>query len=193
MSAGVDASGPDRRPRIALMSGICVRHDAISNVVRAQEEILASAGYDVRVYVQHTDFPGGRHHAVSDPWLLQRDDWYVSADLVVLHFGINYGLFDSLGLTHRGVRVVHFHNVTPPDLLHGDARDAAVRGIDQLSIAARADRIWSDSAVQHPLSAGVDRRRPGQGRPDAVVHPVGRCVAVRCRRAGLGPSSAADV
>jgi len=140
-----DVSPTDRPPRIALMSGICVRHDAISNVVRAQEEILAAAGYDVRVYVQHTDFPGGRHVAVSDPWLLQRDDWYASADLVVLHFGIRYGLFDSLGLSHPARRVVHFHNVTPPELLHDAARDAAVRGIDQLSIAVRADRIWSDS------------------------------------------------
>ena len=128
------------------MSGICTRHDAISNVVRLQEELLVEAGHDVRVYVQHTDFPGGRHVAVSDPWLLQRDEWYPTADLVVLHFGIRYGLFDSLGLSHRGVRVVHFHNVTPPDLLTGASRHAAIAGIDQLSIATRADHIWSDSA-----------------------------------------------
>jgi glycosyltransferase involved in cell wall biosynthesis len=128
------------------MSGICTRHDAISNVVRLQEELLVEAGHDVRVYVQHTDFPGGRHVAVSDPWLLQRDEWYPTADLVVLHFGIRYGLFDSLGLSHGGVRVVHFHNVTPPDLLTGTSRHAAIAGIDQLSIATRADRIWSDSA-----------------------------------------------
>lgn len=127
------------------MSGICTRHDAISNVVRTQEEILAEAGYDVRVYAQHTDFPGGRHVAVSDPWLLQRDEWYASAELVVLHFGIRYGLFDSLGLSHPGVRVVHFHNITPPDLLSGANRHAAVSGIDQLAIATRADHVWSDS------------------------------------------------
>ncbi len=132
-------------PRIAIMSGICTRHDAISNVVRTQEELLAAAGYDVRVVVQHTDFPGGRHVTVSDAWLLQRDDWYASADLVILHFGIRYSLFDSLGLSHRGRRVVHFHNVTPPDLLTGHARHAAVAGIDQASITSLADEVWSDS------------------------------------------------
>ncbi|MFN7147878.1 MAG: glycosyltransferase [Microthrixaceae bacterium] len=132
--------------RIVLMAGICTRHDAISNVVRTQEEVLSEAGYDVRVYAQHTDFPGGRHVTVSDPWLLQRDEWYASADLVVLHFGIRYGLFDSLGLSHPGVRVVHFHNITPPELLGGESRHAAVRGIDQLAIATRADHVWSDSA-----------------------------------------------
>lgn len=134
-----------RSRRIALMAGICTRHDAISNVLRVQEELLVEAGHDVRVYVQHTDFPGGRHVAVSDPWLLQRDEWYPTAELVVLHFGIRYGLFDSLGLSHPGVRVVHFHNVTPPDLLTGSSRHAAVAGIDQLSIATRADHVWSDS------------------------------------------------
>ncbi len=141
-------------PRIVVMSGICTRHDAISNVVRTQEEILAEAGYDVRVYVQHTDFPGGRHVAVSDPWLLQRDDWYSTADLVIAHFGISYGLFDSLGLSHPGVRVVHFHNITPPALLTGESRLAAIRGIDQLSIATLADRIWSDS--QHNTDCLLD-------------------------------------
>lgn len=135
-----------RPARIALMSGICTRHDAISNVLRTQESLLAEAGHDVRVIVQHTDFPGGRHVSVSDPWLLQRDEWYPTADLVVLHFGIRYGLFDSLGLSHRGVRVVHFHNVTPPDLLSGHSRAAAVAGIDQLSIATLADHVWSDSS-----------------------------------------------
>jgi glycosyltransferase involved in cell wall biosynthesis len=134
-----------RAPRIVVMSGICTRHDAISNVVRTQEQMLVDAGYDVRVYVQHTDFPGGRHVAVSDAWLLQRDEWYASADLVILHFGIRYSLFDSLGLSHRGRRVVHFHNVTPPDLLTGTARHAAVAGIDQASIASLADEVWSDS------------------------------------------------
>lgn len=132
--------------RIVLMAGICTRHDAISNVLRLQEEILVEAGYDVRVYAQHTDFPGGRHVAVSDPWLLQRDEWYASADLVVLHFGIRYGLFDSLGLSHPAVRVVHFHNITPPELLVGASREAAVLGIDQLAIATLADHVWSDSA-----------------------------------------------
>lgn len=132
-------------PRIVVMSGICTRHDAISNVVRTQEQMLVDAGYDVRVYVQHTDFPGGRHVTVSDAWLLQRDDWYASADLVILHFGIRYSLFDSLGLSHRGRRVVHFHNVTPPDLLTGTARHSAVAGIDQASITSLADEVWSDS------------------------------------------------
>ncbi len=132
--------------RIAIMTGVCTRHDAISNVVRTQQHLLAAAGHDARVITQHTDFPDEAHIVCSDPWLLQRNAWYRSADLVILHFGIQYGLFDSLLLGHRhATRVVHFHNVTPPDLLTGTSRGQAVRGIDQLTIATRADAVWSDS------------------------------------------------
>ena len=135
-----------RQRRVAIITGVCTRHDAISNVVRTQQQLLAAAGYDARVITQHTDFPSEGHIVCSDPWLLQRDEWYRSADLVILHFGIQYGLFDSLGLSHpNAARVVHFHNVTPPDLLTGTSRGQAVRGIDQLTIATRADEVWSDS------------------------------------------------
>ncbi|MDQ2677791.1 MAG: glycosyltransferase [Actinomycetota bacterium] len=136
-----------RARRVAIMTGVCTRHDAISNVVRTQQQLLTEAGYDARVITQHTDFPSEGHIVCSDPWLLQRDPWYRSADLVILHFGIQYGLFDSLVLSHpSATRVVHFHNVTPPDLLTGSSRVQAVRGIDQLTIATRADAVWSDSA-----------------------------------------------
>lgn len=171
-------------PRIALMSGICTRHDAISNVVRTQEDLLARAGYDVRVIVQHTDFPGGRHVAVSDAWLLQRDEWYRSADLVVLHFGIRYGLFDSLGLSHPGRRIVHFHNVTPPDLLTGASRSAAVAGIDQLSIAERADHVWSDS--EHNTECLLEWTDVDPAR----VSPMRLCTPWADERVSSGPRAA---
>ena len=132
--------------RIALLAGACIRHDAISNVVRLQEGALVEAGYDVRVFVQHTDFRGGRHVVVRDEPSLHRDAWYRSADLVILHFGIFYRLFDSLGCPHDGVRVLQFHNVTPPELLSGSVRDAVIAGVDQLAEYVNAvDRVWSDS------------------------------------------------
>ncbi len=133
--------------RVAIVAGICTHHDAISNVVRLQEQVLAAAGHDVRVYVQHTDFPGPTHVKVSDAWRLMSDGWFLSVDVVIYHFGIAYGLFDALLLTHPHARsVVHFHNVTPPELLHGQARIQAIKGIDQIAIAERADVVWSDSA-----------------------------------------------
>lgn len=140
-----EAHDPDAPRRIALVCGVCTEHDAISNVVRLQERLLRDAGYDVAVFSHYSEFVDDRHIEVTDPWMLQRQPAYVEADLVILHFGIQYGLFDSLLLSHRGGRVVHFHNVTPPELLDGQAQRQAQSGIEQISIAAVADRVWSDS------------------------------------------------
>ena len=131
--------------RIALVCGVCTAHDAISNVVRLQERLLRDAGHDVVVFSHHSEFVDDRHVEVTDPLMLQRQPDYVGADLVILHFGIQYGLFDSLLMSHDGRRVVHFHNVTPPELLSGPAQVQALRGIDQITIAEAADRVWSDS------------------------------------------------
>ncbi len=132
--------------KVAVVAGVCVRRDAISNVVRLQEQVLAEAGHEVRVYTHHTDYPSPDHVEVTDAWILQRDRWYREADVVIYHFGIQYGLFDALQLPReRGVNVVRFHNVTPADLLTGRSREQALKGIDQISIATHADEVWTDS------------------------------------------------
>ena len=133
--------------RIALVAGICTSRDAISNAVRMQEQLLVDGGHEVVVFSQHTDFPGPTHRATPHVWSLQSDEWFRSADLVVFHFGIHYSLFDELLLSHpNAARVVHFHNVTPPEFLGGKSRIQAIRGLDQFSIASRADAFWSDSS-----------------------------------------------
>lgn len=132
--------------RVAVVAGVCMRRDAISNIVRLQEQVLIDAGHEVRVFTHHTDFPSPRHIEVSDPWILQRDPWYRAADVTLFHFGIQYGLFDALLLRREhGAKVVRFHNVTPPDLLTGRSREQALKGIDQIAIADRADEVWTDS------------------------------------------------
>lgn len=133
--------------RIALVAGICTRHDAISNAVRMQEQLLINAGHEVVLFSQHTDFPGPTHRATPQAWSLHSDEWFRSADLVVFHFGIHYSLFDELLLSHPlAARVVYFHNVTPPEFLSGESRIHAIRGIDQFSIASSADAFWSVSS-----------------------------------------------
>lgn len=133
--------------KISLVTGICIDRDAISNVVMTQRATLVDAGFDVRVYAQHVD-RGIPNDVVctSDPWTIQLDPHFAASDLVLYHFGIKYELFDSLALAHpRARRVVHFHNITPPALLDGQAREAARAGLAQLALATEADRIWCDS------------------------------------------------
>lgn len=139
-----NVNGPPRR--IALVCGVCTERDAISNVVRLQERILRDAGHDVVVFSHYTEVEDPDHVTVTDPWMLMREPRHADADLVVLHFGIQYGLFDSLQLSHDSPRVVHFHNVTPPRLLSGSARRQAELGLRQLVVAEAADVVWSDSS-----------------------------------------------
>lgn len=134
--------------RVVIVSGIRVRHDAISNIMCHQRDVLTDAGYDVRVLIHHHDGVAAEwESAVPTSWELLRHPAYLEADLVIFHFGIYYDLFNALALPHprRARRVVHFHNVTPPDLLEGATRRSAQDGLIQLAIAERADVVWSDS------------------------------------------------
>lgn len=166
--------------KVSLVTGICIERDAISNIVMAQRDALAGAGFDVRVFAQHVDRTAPADLVqISDPWALQLDEHFTQSDLVIYHLGIQYELFNSLVMSHpRARRVVHFHNITPPELLDGPARQAALAGISQLSLAANADRVWSASGynvtalVEHS-DVDVDRIRvlePGLSfEPDVAV------------------------
>lgn len=176
--------------RIAIVAGVCTRHDAISNVVRHQESILRDAGHEVAVLTHHTDFPGGSHVEVTDAWMLQRYPEYTDADLVILHFGIQYGLFDSLLLRHpRARRVVHFHNVTPPELLGPAPRIQAQKGIDQASIIDRADSVWSDSTHNTECLLAWSDVRPEVVVPMPLFVPHG----LHSQRRTGGPAGAPEV
>lgn len=133
--------------KVAIVSGICVRHDAISNAVLHERVVLHRAGHEVTVFCQatdHDDDPG--IVAGLNVWQMYLDERFAAADLVVLHFGTGYELFDVLQLSARGAtRVVRFHNVTPPELLEGPHRRRALTGLDQVVAAERADHVWCDS------------------------------------------------
>ncbi len=168
---------------IVLLAGVCTRHDAISNVVRMQERVLRRSGYDVTVISHHSDFLDDDHVEATDPWILQRNETYRSADLVILHYGIQYGLFDSLLLSHSGRRVVHFHNVTPPELLDGRPRQQALKAVDQIAIAEQADAVWSDSTHNTGCLLEWTSVDPARIRPMELSVSWEVCRPERSRRA----------
>lgn len=137
------------RPRALVVSGIRVRHDAISNIMCHQHRALTAAGWEVELVAHHDDGSGDgvRARTVPNAWVLLRDPAYLAADLVIFHFGIWYDLFNALTLPHPtgAVRVLHFHNVTPPELLAGETRRNAEAGLIQLGLASEVDVVWSDS------------------------------------------------
>jgi hypothetical protein len=109
--------------RVALLNGVCVRHDAISYSLRLKLDLLRSlrdAGHDVEVsaFVHGTDLDDPDVHVRSLADLV-REPAFAAADLVVYEFGINYDLFDSLFLLREEQRSVGvYHNLTPPELIY---------------------------------------------------------------------------
>lgn len=152
--------------RIAIISGVCVDHDAISNSMRDQAAALEALGHHVELFAQHAD--GQRTDDVTivrDSYQLVNHPGYASAALAVFHFGVNYDLFNALLLPGGPERVVHFHNVTPPDLLSGAARAVSESSLRQLSIADLAAECWVDSwhnreVLHEYTSVPVDRVYP---------------------------------
>lgn len=194
--AGVSAS-----LRIAIVSGVHVRHDAISNAMRDQAEVLRQCGHLVRLFAHHADGPDGDEVTeVANSFALVNHHDYRDADLAIFHFGVHYELFNALLYDPGPRRVVHFHNVTPPSILSGAARSVSEESLLQLSISDRADAVWVvsehnrdvlvDSTDVHPdrtrqvgllvRSAGTAARPRVLGAGDAVeVLAVGRFVPAK--------------
>jgi glycosyltransferase involved in cell wall biosynthesis len=137
--------------RVAIVSGICVEHDAISNAIAGQAAALCSMpGIEaVDVIAQHV----ARHlpcesHQVGNAWQLLRHPAYRAADVAIFHWGIHYDLFDALTIDDRSgpQPAVHFHNCTPEELLPPHARTTAERSLRQAQLlASRPIRVWTYS------------------------------------------------
>jgi glycosyltransferase involved in cell wall biosynthesis len=159
---------PAKRPvRVALLSGACVRYDAISYSMWLKLELLRSlrdAGYpvDVRAFVQGTDLddPDIRVRSLRD---LVLDPDFSSSDVVVYEYGIAYELFDSLFLLRDHQRSVGiYHNLTPLEFVQWPAGRKGVRdGVLRRQNLARLDHVACDSEFnrQDLVDCGLPEER----------------------------------
>lgn len=187
--------------RVAIVSGVCVGHDAISNSMRHAGALLRSEGVEVELFAVHVDASTAAEVTlVTNAFALANAPGYRDADVAIFHFGVSHDLFNALLLRGGPRKVVRFHNVTPPELLEGADAGLAAASLRQLAIADRADAVWVDSRhnaeVLH-VHAAVDPARvtvlelyvehadapepPRQPRVDEPVRilTVGRFVAAK--------------
>lgn len=109
--------------RVALYSGIVVRHDAVSESLRVKLEILrrlkaegAPVETVVFTYASDLDLPEVRP-VVSVARLAGLEEFW-SADVHVFEFGMYYDLVDALYLLPPNkTSLVIDHNTTPPELV----------------------------------------------------------------------------
>jgi glycosyltransferase involved in cell wall biosynthesis len=136
--------------RVLLVTGICVEHDAISGAVIGQADALNQLDFVDEVMIAalyHERATPYRQVTIGDSWSLANHESVRSADVVVFHWGIHYGLFDSLPLVAaRTPTFVHFHNVTPAHMVQESHVAQIELSIRQIQLAQLAEvPVWTES------------------------------------------------
>lgn len=148
------------KPKIAIVNGICVHHDAISHSVAGTiKAIQTLTGTVPRLYTYICDHTEVDHAIVSGPSDILNDSFFRSADYIVYHFGIYYDLFNTILATPSSAkRIVRFHNVTPKELVSSREAFIVDRSLRQQANLGVADAIWADSEFnrQTLIEYGID-------------------------------------
>jgi glycosyltransferase involved in cell wall biosynthesis len=132
--------------RVALYSGLFVRHDAISNSVRHKLDILTDLELlglpvETTVLTHVADYADPRVRVVRDSF--DAMDIVAKADVHIFEFGIWYDLFDSVFMLRPGVVSLGiYHNITPPSLMAEQvSRDTIERSFLQKHNLCRLDHV----------------------------------------------------
>lgn len=134
--------------RVALVNGMCTKHDAISNAVVAEYSYLHEKfGSDgVKFYGYSLDYTGWNHKIVQSSAQIFGDDYFLSADLVIYHFGIFYELFNVVLLGNgKAKQLACYHNVTPKKLLGARHHAVIDKSMVQQCNLHFADHVYCDS------------------------------------------------
>lgn len=134
--------------KVALINGICVKHDAISNAIVAEyhhlEGVFGRAA--VKFYGYALDYPQLSHLIVRGPTDILRDAFFRNADLIIYHFGVRYELFSLLLIGNgRAKQLVCYHNITPLTLVSADQHEVITTSLRQQENLRFADHVYCDS------------------------------------------------
>lgn len=132
------------RLRIALVSSVLARFDAISNdVVRMAGFLAETPGWEVSVLAGNCDRTDVKAHVMPRVSDLLMAPEFLHADVIIYHFGIYYPLFDAILVGNgRARQAVVFHNITPLELVPAGARPVIEKSFAQLEHLHAADAIW---------------------------------------------------
>jgi glycosyltransferase involved in cell wall biosynthesis len=155
--------------RVSLISGILIEKDAISAATRAKAKALeelfreAHIPLDLRIYVIASDFDlGGRVRVVENVSEVVLDRHFTQSELIIYDFGIHNDLFNSIHLAPAEARkMVHFHNITPPELMPESMRGILNESLEQRVNLFKADTVLSGSRFNEEtlLDYGIDEAK----------------------------------
>lgn len=155
--------------KVSLIAGCLLDRDAISGSTRmkarALREICASLGIvlDLRIFVTQADkTDDGDVVVIGGVGQLVFDPHFLSSSLIIYEFGIFYQLFDSIHLAPPAAQVfVHFHNITPMELVPPVSREFIFKSYDQMVHMMAADVIINESVFNRGdlLAYGVPEEK----------------------------------
>ena len=177
---GLERTSPAKRQRrhplrIAVINGVLTRNDAISaDVANTWRYLTEGSGWDVSVLTRRNDFCDVSARIVTGLTDLLTAPEFLSADLLVYHFGFFNELYDAMVIGNgRARQAVFFHNITPAEFVVPRIRPGIARSFEQLNHLHYADRLWPVSRVNAELliELGFDPARI-EILPGAVTRPV---------------------
>jgi glycosyltransferase involved in cell wall biosynthesis len=159
--------------KIAIIHWGCVRHDAISNLVRQHVLWCLEAGHDAIFLGQRCDDPDLPFARALTTAEAEAHPFFKACELAVLHFGIRYSLFDLLRASSRQMkRLAIFHNITPKEHLNPTSWQAIEESFAQMNNIRYADKVICISETNRSvlLNAGIDT--PSMVLPISVDAPL---------------------
>ncbi len=142
--------------RVSIINLNLVGQDAIGQNILQQLHFFRRNGDEVCIYTLHppegvADEVTALTRVVTPTELMAgRDAHFAASDLYIYHYPGRYTLLDTMRTLTRGVVILYFHNVTPPELWHGAPGDtvaadlaASLEGVQ--SLAGFADLIVTPS------------------------------------------------
>jgi glycosyltransferase involved in cell wall biosynthesis len=163
--------------RVAILSHNARASDAIGNLLAEKVAFFLERGADVRVFVEddrRLHLLVGRHCRLVSNREPDGSVWeyLLAADLIIIEYGMAYGLLQWLPLLARaGKRILFdYHGITPPSLWNGPQREALEQGQQQRGL------VWfAEAAVVHSRFAALELQAPTRfpsERLHVLAHPV---------------------
>lgn len=153
---------------VSYIVGICVDHDAISDAVVREIEWLENTGrYNVRLFT-YACRPGvEKVSIVSNTQQVVLHPHFQTSDILIYHFGVYSGLFDSIFFAPKQARkLCVFHNVTPAEHLPEDSQELITKSFNQMGHMRQADLVICVSGVN------IEVLRESGYSGDAVTVPL---------------------
>jgi len=132
---------------VSIIYGACKRYDAISEAVRGTIHAISDKlGWSCRLFAYVCDFPELDYNIVGGVSEILLNDYFISSDVIIYHFGIYYDLFNiSLIGNGHATQIVRYHNVTPKAFMPRDMHSLLDKSERQIANLLKVDEIWADS------------------------------------------------